>query len=116
MKQEIESIVSQAKTLDAYKDTPEEEIKAKFHDDAVRSVKIMVLLDIIGEKEDVKVSEEDMREKLVSMAYSSSMSPEALLQYYNTQEGALEGLRYTVFREKVVDSIYSKAAVTKKEV
>ncbi|WP_420266100.1 trigger factor [Candidatus Magnetominusculus dajiuhuensis] len=115
LKQEIESIVSQAKTLDAYKNTPDDEIKAKFHDDAVRSVKIMVLLDIIGEKEDVKATEDDMKERLISMAYASSMSPEALLQYYNTQEGALESLRYSVFREKVVDAIYSKAVVTKKE-
>ncbi|MBF0319880.1 MAG: trigger factor [Nitrospirae bacterium] len=112
MKQEIDSIVAQAKTLDAYKDVSEEEIRAKFHDDAVRNVKIMVLLDIIGEKEDVKVSEEDMKERLISMAYASSMSPEALLQYYNTQEGALESLRYSVFREKVVDSIYAKGIVT----
>ncbi|MBF0515618.1 MAG: trigger factor [Nitrospirae bacterium] len=115
LKQEINSIVANAKTLDAYKDTPEEEIKAKFNDDAVRNVKIMVLLDIIGEKEAVAVTENDMKEKLISMAYASSMSPEALLQYYNTQEGALESLRYSVFREKVVDAIYSKAVVTKKE-
>ncbi|MEO5360074.1 MAG: trigger factor [Nitrospirota bacterium] len=115
MKQEIDSIVSHAKELDAYKDTPEEEIKAKFYDDAVRNVKIMVLLDIIGEKEAVKVTEEDMRERLVSMAYASSMAPEALLQYYNTQEGALESLRYSLFREKVVDSIYSKAVAAIKE-
>ncbi|MBF0457803.1 MAG: trigger factor [Nitrospirae bacterium] len=115
LKQEIDTIVSQAKTLDAYKDTPEEEIRAKFNDDAIRSVKIMVLLDIIGEKENVQATEDDLRERLVSMAYASSMSPEALLQYYNTQEGALESLRYSVFREKVVDVIYSKAVATKKE-
>ncbi|MCG6553744.1 MAG: trigger factor [Candidatus Magnetominusculus sp. LBB02] len=115
LKQEIESIVHHARELDAYKDTSEDDIKAKFKEDAERNVKIMVLLDIIGEKEAVKVTEEDMKERLISMAYSSSMAPEALLQYYNTQEGALESLRYSLFREKVVDAIYAKAAVVKKE-
>lgn len=105
---ELDSVVRQMKTYDTYKELPEELLREKFRDDAIQSVKSMVILDIIGEKENVKITEEELKNKLIQQAYAASVSPESLLQYYKTQEGALDMLKYTLFREKVVDIIYSR--------
>ncbi|MBF0338705.1 MAG: trigger factor [Nitrospirae bacterium] len=109
LKAEIDIIVQQAKTQQNLKDLSDEELSQRFNDDAVRSLKTKLLIETIGEKENITVNEADMMQRIKEIAYTSSMTPEALLQYYNSVEGSLEMLRYTLFREKVADLIYSRA-------
>ncbi|MBF0317354.1 MAG: trigger factor [Nitrospirae bacterium] len=108
---ELDTIVQQAKTQPSFRNMPDEQIRQRFSDDARESLKTKVIIDLIGEKESVTVTEEDMKQRLREIAYASSMSTEALVQYYNSVEGSLEMLRYTLFREKVVDLIYSRAKI-----
>ncbi|KJR40699.1 trigger factor [Candidatus Magnetoovum chiemensis] len=108
LNREIDLIVSQAKTHDKYRDKSTEELKAEFRQEAVRSVKAMVLFDIIGEKENINVSDEELESKIKLMANAYSMTPEALVQYYQSRDGSLDGFRYVIFREKVADFIYSQ--------
>ncbi|QWR78198.1 trigger factor [Candidatus Magnetomonas plexicatena] len=115
LKQEIDAIIRQARTVEAYKDVTDEQLKEKFAFDAKNNVKVMVLMDAIGELEDINVSEDEMRERILMLGESSSMSPEALIQYFNHVDGSLDGIRYTIFREKVVDAIHKKAKVTEEE-
>ncbi|MBF0463970.1 MAG: trigger factor [Nitrospirae bacterium] len=115
LKEEIDAIVKQARTVEAYKDVTDEQLKEKFNTDAVNNVKTMVLMDAIGELENINVTEDEMRERILMLAESSSMSPEALMQYFNYRDGSLDGIRYTIFREKVVDAIHKKAKVTEEE-
>jgi trigger factor len=112
---ELDFLVSQAAKMPANKDLTPEQLRDKYRGEAARSVKTMIILDAIGEKENVTVTEADMKEKLVGMSGSLSMSPEALAQYYTSQYGSLDGLRYTIFREKVADLILSRANVEKGE-
>ncbi|KJU87103.1 trigger factor [Candidatus Magnetobacterium bavaricum] len=109
---ELDTIVQQAKTQPAFRELSDEQLRQRFNDDAKESFKTKVIIDLIGEKENVTVTEEDMKQRLREIAYASSMSLEALVQYYSSVEGSLEMLRYTLFREKVVDLIYSKAKTT----
>ncbi|MBF0607672.1 MAG: trigger factor [Candidatus Magnetobacterium sp. LHC-1] len=109
LKAELDTIVQQAKTQQTLKDIPDEELNRKFSEDAIRSLKTKLIIDTIGEKENVNVSEADMRQRINEIAYASSMTPEALMQYYGSMEDSMEMLRYTLFREKVADLIYTKA-------
>jgi trigger factor len=109
LENEIDSLVKNAKSLKEYADKSEDELKVHFREEAVKNVKAMVILDIIGEENKIVVSDKELQERLIIMAQAMSMTPEALVQFYATREGSLESLRYTIFREKAVDEIYAKA-------
>ncbi|MBF0345648.1 MAG: trigger factor [Nitrospirae bacterium] len=108
---ELDSIVQQAKTQNSYKELSDDELRQRFKDDAVRSLKAKVILDTIGEKEEVTVSDEELQMRLKDIAYASSMTPEVLKQLYESMQDSLEVLRYTMYREKIVDIIFSKAKI-----
>ncbi len=111
LKSEIEYIIQNAKRAEQYKDKTDEQLKEKFKNDAIEGVKTMIILDTIGEKENISVSNDEVNERLKMYAQAMSMTPEALTQFYHTQNGSIEGIRYSIFREKVVDSIYSKSTM-----
>ncbi|MCI4624994.1 MAG: trigger factor [Candidatus Magnetoovum sp. WYHC-5] len=111
---ELTTIIREAKFHnEKYKDTPEEELKEIFKEDAIKSVKAKVILDIIGEKEKIEVTEKEMQQRIVELANSMSISLDAMMQYYRANESSLEQTRYTLFREKVADLIYKKAKIEK---
>ncbi|MBF0538792.1 MAG: trigger factor [Nitrospirae bacterium] len=112
LKSELDDIVQQAKTQMTLKDVPEEELRQRAKDSAITSLKAKVIIDTIGEKEKITVNDDDMQQRLREIAYASSMTPEALMQYYSTMEGSMETMRYSIFREKVVDLVYSRAKTT----
>ncbi len=93
----------------------EDEIREMVRPEAVRNVKGRMLMDLIGEKEGVTVTEEDMRRKLAEVAAYSGMHPEALLQYYGQNKEALDQLRQNVYESKTFERIISKAKFVKKE-
>jgi len=81
--------------------------------DAVKTVKGRILVELIGEKEGVTLTDEDMKEGFNEMAMASGMHPNALLQYYQNNEDALNGLRSSVFETKVMRHVVSKARFVK---
>ncbi|MEO5357578.1 MAG: trigger factor [Nitrospirae bacterium YQR-1] len=115
LKHEIDAIVKQARTVEAYKDLTDEQLKERFNADAIKNVKTMVLMDAIGESENISVTTDELKQRVFELAEASSMTPEALVQYFNYRDGSLDGIRYTIFREKVVDVVYNKAKVTEEE-
>ena len=83
--------------------------------EAVRNVKARLLLDVIGEREKVEVSEDDINEKVVQIAQRLSISPENVVKYYVSRHGSLDSLRHAVFEEKVLDMLLEKAQFEKVE-
>lgn len=106
---EINALVKNAKSMKEYAEKSEDELKVHFREEAVKNVKAMVILDIVGEDNNITVSDKELQDRLILMAQAMSMTPEALMQFYANRDGGLEALRYTMFREKAVDEIYSKA-------
>ncbi len=88
--------------------TPAFDEKAKreeYHPEAVKRAKASVVLDIIGEREDIEVSEDDMKSHIIKMAMEANTSPENLMKYYVAKDGSLEGMKQAVFEEKVLDLV-----------
>jgi len=103
------------KRADEVTDKSDDEVKEMVRPDAIRNVKGRMLIEIIGEKENVQVTEEDLRRKLAEIAAYSGMHPEALLQYYGQNKEALDQLRQNVYESKTFERIISKAKLVTKE-
>ncbi len=80
---------------------------------AINNVKAQILLDMIAEKENVTVSEEEMRTRISLLARHFQTTPENVMNLFVTKDGSLENLRRTIRDEKVMDLVLSKAEVVK---
>ncbi len=87
----------------------------KFQKYAKRNIKAYLLLEIIGEKEGIKVTEEDLKQEIMSIARKYNVSPQGVVQYYMSRDGSLDALRNSVFENKVFDALIQKSKPIKKE-
>lgn len=87
----------------------------KIHENARRNVKSYLLIETIGEKEGVTVSDEDLKSEIINIARRYNIPPQNVLQYYLSRDGSLEALRDSIFEKKVFDILIRKAKFTKKE-
>jgi trigger factor len=94
-------------------DEPGDELKEGFRPDAERNIRASLLLQMIGEKEGTDVTEDDLKEKLVSLSGQFGLSPENVMKYYISRDGSLEGLRNSVFEDKVLDLLLERAHIQK---
>lgn len=81
-----------------------DELKAKYRDMAIRSVKEDIILDEISAKENVQVTEEETEKAVRSLAASRGASYESLMSRIE-KEGALEVIKDGMKHEKVFDII-----------
>ncbi len=89
----------------------EEEVRPK----AERSVKASILLELIGEKEGITVSDEEVKEEILSTARRINMSPENIIKYHVARDGSLERFRQVLFEKKVLNFLLGKAIIEKGE-
>jgi trigger factor len=82
---------------------------------ALKNVRASVIVDEIGQREGITVSEDELNQRIAFIARRLNSTPESVRSYYSYQEGALDGLRHSIFEEKVLDLLLSKAIVEPKE-
>jgi len=90
-------------------------LKSELRPEAVKTAKALMLLSIIGEKEGIKVTEEELKEEILNISQRLSMPPESLMRLYVQKDGSLEGLRTSIYEQKVLDVLLSNAAIEKGE-
>ncbi len=120
---EFESIWNQAqaelqqqgKTL-ADEGTTEEEAKADYRKIAVRRVRLGLVLSEVGEKREVKVTDEEVQRSLIERVRQFPGQEKQVFDYYRSNPMAMASLRAPIFEEKVVDLILAEVKVTDKEV
>jgi trigger factor len=86
---------------------------AKFSEEnrplAEKRVKGILLLDVIGEKEKIEVADQEVNSAVAVMARSAGQTAEEVRKYYESQDGGLENLRFSLTREKTLSLLLSKA-------
>jgi trigger factor len=89
--------------------------QAKLREKAVKNVQASVIIDAIGKKEGILVTDSEVDERLSSVAKKLSTTPDIIRDFYKHKEGSLDSLRHSLYEEKVMDLLLSKAVIEKGE-
>lgn len=87
----------------------EDRLRVELMPIATERVKSWLILEAIGNKEGITVSDEDLDKRIGEIATGLHERPEDIKRFYISKDGSLEGLRGEVFTEKVLDYLLSKA-------
>ncbi len=97
-------------------DKTEEELRAEYRSVAERRVRLGLVIGEIGEKFDVKVEQEELREALVRQARQYPGQEKFVYEYFEKTPGAIGQLRAPIFEEKVVDLLIDKVNLIDRKV
>ncbi len=123
VEQEFNGIWSQVETEQkrsgktfADENTTEEAARADYLRIAERRVRLGLLLAEVGEKAEVKVSDDEVSAALVQRVRQFPGQEKAVWDYYRNNAEALASVRAPLYEEKVVDHILGQAKVADKPV
>ncbi|RAI40658.1 trigger factor [Rhodoplanes roseus] len=114
-----ETVVSDLKSQNrsfADEGTDEEKAKAEYRGIADRRVRLGLVLAEIGEKNGIKVTDEEISRALVERARQYPGREQEVWDFYRKTPAALASVRAPIFEEKVVDYILELATVTDRSV
>ncbi len=111
----LSDLESQGKSF-ADEGTTEEKAKDEYRTIADRRVRLGLVLAEIGEKNNIKVSDEELGRAAAERARQFPGQEQQVWEYYRKNPQALGALRAPIYEEKVVDFIVELAAVTDKPV
>lgn len=109
---EIKGILGEIRAAGNDKRTDEEIIK-DIMPLAEKRIKGSIILELIGEKEGIKVSDEDVKEEILRIAKKYCIHPDTVIKYYIARDGSLKGVERSAFEKKVLNFILSKAKIEK---
>jgi trigger factor len=92
-----------------------EVLKNEMRSRAVWNVKVSLLIDAIGQKENVKVTDDEVKNTINSISQTLSTTPENVKKLYISRDGSLDGLKHTIYQDKVLALILTKAVFEKGE-
>ena len=96
--------------------TTEEKARAEYRAIAERRVRLGLVIAEIGERNNIKVTEEQLNAAVVEQMRQLPGREQQLWDYYRKNPGALAALRAPLFEDKVVDFLVELADVTEKPV
>lgn len=94
----------------------DEELRTEYRSLAERRVRLGLLLADVGQKANVQVSQEDLNRAIMQEAMRYPGQEQAVFQFFQNNQQALNQLRAPIYEDKVVDHILENAKVTDKEV
>ena len=96
--------------------TTEDKARAEYRAIAERRVRLGLVIAEIGEKNNIRVSEEQLKAALMEQVRQFPGQERQIWEYYQKNPGALGALRAPLFEDKVVDFLVELAEVTEKQV
>ncbi len=93
---------------------PDESLLKEIKPHAEKRVRATILLGLIGEKEGINVSEDDMKEEIINISQKYHISPDNVMKHYTERDGSLWELKRSIFETKVLSLLLSKAQIEKK--
>jgi trigger factor len=99
----------------ADENTTEEAAREEYRRIAERRVRLGLVLAEVGEKADIKVSDEEVDRALVERIRQYPGQERQVWEFYQKNPGARAELRAPIFEEKTVDHILSQVKVTETE-
>jgi trigger factor len=112
----IENDLKQQNRTFADEGTTEEKAREEYRTIAERRVRLGLVIAEIGEKNNITVSEEQLRAAIMEQVRQMPGREQEVWDYYRNNPGALAALRAPLFEDKVVDFVLELADVTDKKV
>ncbi len=94
----------------------EEQAREEYRRIAERRVRLGLVLGEVGEKNEIQVSQEEMRRALVEQARRYPGQERMVYEFYEKNPGAIAELRAPIYEEKVVDRILEQAKLAERKV
>ncbi len=97
---------------------PEDKEKHKFNSEklAKSRIKLGLLLNEYGEKNNLKVSDDEVRNEIQKQIKGMPGQEKMVLDYYQKNPSASQSLKGSLYEEKIIDLIKSKINMTSKEI
>ena len=97
----------------------EEELKINkksLENQAVKRIKTGLILNAFGEKNNIKVSQEEVNLEIQKQFKMMPGQEKMIKEYYEKNPSAIDGVRGSIYEEKIIDQIKKIAKVNKKEI
>ena len=97
----------------------EEELKKNkifLEDQAKKRIKTGLILNAYGEKNNIKVSQEEVNLEIQKQFKMMPGQEKMIKEYYEQNPSAIDGIRGSIYEEKIIDQIKKDAKVVKKEI
>jgi len=114
--QQLEANLKRADKSFADEGKSEEETRAEYRKIAERRVRLGLVIGEIADKNDLKITQDEMRKALIEQARRYPGQEKTVYEYYEKTPGALAELRAPIFEDKVVDFVIDKAKPAEKKV
>jgi trigger factor len=114
--QTVENDLKQQGRTFADEGTTEDEAKAEYRKIAERRVRLGLVIAEIGDKNQIKVTDEEMQRAVVDRARQFPGQEQQVWEFYRNNPQAVASLRAPIYEEKVVDFLTELANVTEKKV
>jgi trigger factor len=112
----IENDLKQQGRTFADEGTTEEKARAEYRAIAERRVRLGLVIAEIGEKNNIKVTDEQITQAIVAQTRMVPGQERQVWDYYRNNPNALAALRAPLFEDKVVDFLLELVDVTEKQV
>jgi trigger factor len=114
--QQLEANLKRAGKTFADEGRSEEETREEYRRIAERRVRLGLVIGEIAEKNELKITQDEMRKALIEQARRFPGQEKAVYEYYEKTPGALAELRAPIFEDKVVDFVLERAKPVEKKV
>ena len=111
----VDDLQAQKRTF-ADEGTTEDKAREEYRGIAERRVRLGLVIAEIGERNQIKVSDEELSRAVMERARQMPGSEQKVLDFYRSNPNALASLRAPIFEDKVVDFLFELAEVTPKTV
>ncbi|NIX77423.1 trigger factor [Microvirga terricola] len=108
---QVEADMKSSNRTFADEETTEEEARAEYRKIAERRVRLGLVLAQIGEKSDIKISDDEVTQALIERVRQYPGQEKQVWDFYRKNPQALAEIRAPLFEEKVVDQILSQVKV-----
>ncbi len=105
-----------ARGMDVEKAEKDKDSKKEFQEIAERRVRLGLLLSEIGERQNIKVTNQEIHQAVLREAYNYPGQEQKVIKFYQTNAQALASLRAPIYEEKVVDYVLGEIQTTEKSV
>ena len=114
--QTVENDLKQQGGTFADEGTSEDEAKAEYRKIAERRVRLGLVIAEIGDKNQIKVTDEEVQRAVVERARQFPGQEQQVWEYYRNNPQAVASLRAPIYEEKVIDFLVELTKVTEKKV